>query len=148
IRVPLIVSWPGQVPKGKLCKTPVISMDFYPTFLELAALKPCGKPIDGESLLPLFRQSGKLSRQTIFFHFPNYAWHMGNRLAGAVRKGKWKMIRNYDDGSLELYDLQDDISEKRNLAKKSPEIAKSLNRKLSHWLKETNAPMPALLANP
>jgi hypothetical protein len=73
---------------------------------------------------------------------------MGNRLAGAVRKGKWKMIRNYDDGSLELYDLQDDISEKRNLAKKSPEIAKSLNRKLSHWLKETNAPMPALLANP
>ena len=53
IRVPLIVSWPGQVPKGKLCKTPVISMDFYPTFLELAALKPCGKPIDGESLLPL-----------------------------------------------------------------------------------------------
>ena len=58
------------------------------------------------------------------------------------------MIRNYDDGSLELYDLQDDISEKRNLAKKSPEIAKSLNRKLSNWLKETNAPMPALLANP
>ena len=43
---------------------------------------------------------------------------------------------------------RDDISEKRNLAKKSPEIAKSLNRKLSHWLKETNAPMPALLANP
>ena len=85
IRVPLIVSWPGQVPKGKRCKTPVISMDFYPTFLELAALKPSGKPIDGESLLPLFRQSGKLSRQTIFFHFPNYAWHMGNKLAGAVR---------------------------------------------------------------
>ena len=67
---------------------------------------------------------------------------MGNRLTGAVREGKWKMIRNYDDGSLELYDLQDDISEKRNLAKKNPEIAKSLNRKLSHWLKETNAPMP------
>ena len=142
IRVPLIVSWPGQVPKGKLCKTPVISMDFYPTFLELAALKPSGKPIDGESLLPLFRQSGKLSRQTIFFHFPNYAWHMGNRLAGAVREGKWKMIRNYDDGSLELYDLQDDISEKRNLAEQNPVIAKNLNQKLSRWLVKTNAPMP------
>ena len=73
---------------------------------------------------------------------------MGNRLAGAVREGKWKMIRNYDDGSLELYDLQDDLSEKRNLAKKSPQVAKRLNQKLSRWLKETNAPMPAHVTNP
>ena len=148
IRVPMIVRWPGHVPEGKLCKTPVISMDFYPTFLELADLKPSGKPIDGESLLPLFRQTGKLTRKTIYFHFPNYAWHMGNRLAGAVREGKWKMIRNYDDGSLELYDLQEDLSEKRNLAKKSPQVAKRLNQKLSNWLKETNAPMPTLNSNP
>jgi len=148
IRVPMIVRWPGQVPPGKLCNTPVISMDFYPTFLKLGGLKPSGKPIDGESLLPLFRQTGKLTRKTIYFHFPNYAWHMGNRLAGAVREGKWKMIRNYDDGSLELYDLQDDLSEKRNLTKKSPQVAKRLNQKLSRWLKETNAPMPAHVTNP
>jgi len=148
IRVPLIVRWPGQVPPGKLCNTPVISMDFYPTFLELAGLKPSGKPIDGETLLPLLRQTGKLTRKTIYFHFPNYAWHMGNRLAGAVREGKWKMIRNYDDGSLELYDLQGDLSEKRNLAKKSPQVAKRLNEKLSRWLKETNAPMPAHVTHP
>ena len=73
---------------------------------------------------------------------------MGNRLAGAVREGKWKMIRNYDDGSLELYDLHDDLSEKRNLAKQSPQVAKRLNQKLSRWLKETNAPMPAHVTNP
>ena len=148
IRVPMIVRWPGQVPEGKLCKVPVISMDFYPTFLELAGLKPSGKPIDGENLLPLFRKTGKLTRKTIYFHFPNYAWHMGNRLAGAVREGKWKMIRNYDDGSLELYDLHDDLSEKRNLAKESPQVAERLNQKLSRWLKETNAPMPTLNSNP
>ena len=58
------------------------------------------------------------------------------------------MIRNYDDGSLELYDLQDDLSEKRNLAKQGPQVAKRLNQKLSQWLKETNAPMPALQSNP
>ena len=52
------------------------------------------------------------------------------------------MIRNYDDGSLELYDLQDDASEKRNLAEQNPVIAKNLNQKLSRWLVETNAPMP------
>jgi arylsulfatase A len=148
IRVPMIVRWPGRVPPDTLCKVPVTSMDFYPTFLDIAGLKPSGKPIDGESLLPLFRETGKLTRKTIYFHFPNYAWHMGNRLAGAVREGKWKMIRNYDDGSLELYDLHKDLSEKKNLAKKSPKVAKHLNQKLSSWLKETNAPMPTLQPNP
>ena len=43
---------------------------------------------------------------------------------------------------------RDDLSEKRNLAKKSPEVAKRLNEKLSRWLKETNAPMPAHLTHP
>ena len=58
------------------------------------------------------------------------------------------MIRNYDDGSLELYDLRKDLSEKKNLARESPKVAKRLNQKLSRWLKETNAPMPTLQPNP
>ena len=148
IRVPLIVRWPGNVPSGALCKEPVISMDFYPTFLELAGLKAGEKALDGESLLPLLKQTGKLKRKAIYFHYPNYAWHMGNRLAGAVREGKWKMIRNYDDGSLELYDLGKDLSEKRNLAKESPKVSQRLNRKLSQWLKETNASMPTVQPDP
>jgi len=142
IRVPMIVRMPGNVPAGTLCHDPVISMDFFPTFLELAGLDPSSQPNDGESLLPLFYQTGKLQRQQIFFHFPNYAWHMGNRLAGAVREGDWKLLRNYDDNSLELYNLSKDLSEKKNLAKANPEIAKRLNKKLGEWLKETNAPMP------
>ena len=148
IRVPLIVRWPGNVPSGALCQEPVISMDFYPTFLELAGLKAGEKALDGESLLPLLKQTGKLKRKAIYFHYPNYAWHMGNRLAGAVREGKWKMIRNYDDGSLELYDLGKDLSEKRNLAKESPKVSQRLNRKLSQWLKETNASMPTVQPDP
>jgi arylsulfatase A-like enzyme len=148
IRVPLIVRWPDQIPAGTLCKEPVVSMDFYPTFLEVAGLKAGEKALDGESLLPLLRQTGKLKRKAIYFHYPNYAWHMGNRLAGAVREGKWKMIRNYDDGSLELYDLGKDLSEKINLAEESPKVAHRLNRKLSQWLKETNAPMPTVQPDP
>ncbi|MFP6892979.1 MAG: sulfatase [Opitutales bacterium] len=148
IRVPLIVRWPDQIPAGTLCKEPVVSMDFYPTFLDVAGLKAGEKALDGESLLPLLRQTGKLKRKAIYFHYPNYAWHMGNRLASAVREGKWKMIRNYDDGSLELYDLGKDLSEKRNLAEESPKVAHRLNRKLSQWLKETNAPMPTVQPDP
>ena len=67
---------------------------------------------------------------------------MGNRLAGAVREGRWKLIRNYDDGSLELYDLGKDLGEKKNLTQAHPETAARLDAGLSRWLKETGAPMP------
>ena len=68
---------------------------------------------------------------------------MGNRLGGAVvASNGWKLIRNYDDNSLELYNLQEDLSEKKNMAKEKPQLARLLNSKLSVWLKETNAPMP------
>ena len=67
---------------------------------------------------------------------------MGNRLGGAVRSGDYKLIRNYDDQSLELYDLKSDLGETQNLAKRRPRLAKRLNQKLSVWLTETGAPMP------
>ncbi|MCZ6792786.1 MAG: sulfatase, partial [Planctomycetota bacterium] len=76
IRVPLIVRWPGVVKPGSVCSTPVVGTDFYPTILEAAGLSPeKGAPLDGESLMPLLRQSGPLERQAIYFHYPNYAWH-------------------------------------------------------------------------
>ena len=68
---------------------------------------------------------------------------MGNRLGGAVvANNGWKLIRNYDDNSLELYNLSEDLGEKKNRAKDKPQLAKYLNDKLTTWLKETNAPMP------
>lgn len=143
IRVPLIVRWPGMVKPGTLCQVPVISTDFFPTILDVAGVKPKkSEVLDGESLVPLLRQSGKLKRDAISFHYPNYAWHSSNRLGSAIRSGKYKLIRNYDDGSVELYDLETDISEKRNLAKKEPQVAKKLEQKLANWLKDVKAQMP------
>jgi arylsulfatase A-like enzyme len=143
IRVPMIVRWPGRVKPGALSDEPVVSMDFYPTFLEVAGLESDGKkPIDGESLVSLFQQTGRPKRRELFFHFPNYAWHMDNRLGGAVRAGDHKLIRNYDDGSVELYNLKSDLGETKNLAERHPNLAKRLDRKLGRWLKETDAWMP------
>jgi len=143
IRVPMIVRWPGQVKAGTINHQPVVSMDFYPTFLEMAGLKPSStKPIDGESLVPLFRGEGEPKREELFFHFPNYAWHMDNRLGGAVRSGEFKLIRNYDDESLELYNLKTDLGETQNLARQRPRLVKRLNQKLTAWLSETKALMP------
>ena len=61
IRVPMIVRWPGQVKAGTTCEWPVVSMDFFPTFLEVAGLKPGKAPIDGESILPLLKQKAPYS---------------------------------------------------------------------------------------
>ena len=143
IRVPLIVRWPGVVPEKTTCHTPVISTDFYPTLLEAAGLSPKpNKTLDGESIMPLLAQNGDLKRKSIFFHFPNYAWHRSNRLGAVIRRGDYKLIERYDDGSVELYNLADDLSEKKDLARQLPERAEKMKAQLDAWLKETGALMP------
>ena len=143
IRVPLIVRWPGTVTAATTCSVPVISTDFYPTLLEAAGLEPRpGVTLDGESLVPLLTQTGSLRRKAIFFHYPNYAWHGANRLGGVIREGDFKLIERYDDGSVELYNLAEDLGEKRNLAEELPDRAADLKRSLDAWLAETGAKMP------
>jgi len=143
IRVPLIVRWPGVVPPGTICREPVISTDFYPTLLAAAGVKPDeNAPCDGENLMPLLKQTGGLKRTEIFFHFPNYAWHMDNRLGSAVRQGDFKLIEYFDDGSVELYNLAEDLGEKRDLSKQMPEKAAELKLKLHAWRAESGAWMP------
>ncbi len=143
IRIPLIVRWPGAVPENTTCQTPVIGTDFYPTLLEAAGLSPGpGKTLDGESIMPLLTQNGRMKRKSIFFHYPNYAWHKSNRLGAVVRRGDYKLIERYDDGSVELYNLAEDISEKKDLAGQLPERAAKMKTRLDAWLKETGAQMP------
>lgn len=145
IRIPWIVRWPGVVEAGSTCGTPVISMDCYPTLLEAAGLeRSAGKVLDGESLVPLLRQEADaFGRDTIYFHYPNYAFHKRNRLASAVRSRNYKLIHRYADDSIELYDLDKDIGERRNLAERRPRVASELKGKLDAWLKETGAKFPA-----
>ncbi|MDA0811663.1 MAG: sulfatase [Verrucomicrobia bacterium] len=144
IRVPWLVRWPGVVKPGSTCSVPVISMDTFSTLLEAAGLKPSPDDLlDGESLLPLLRQTGTLQRKALFLHYPNYAFHQRNRLGGAVREGDFKLIRNYDDDSLELYDLAADLGETRNISGTNPETTQRLKAKLESWLKSSGARMPA-----
>ena len=143
IRVPWIIRWPGKVQPGATNSTPVISMDCYPTLLEVAGLPPTpDRPLDGKSLMPLLTQSPGFDRDALYFHYPNYAFHKQNRLGSAIREGDYKLIKNYDDDSLELYDLRSDIGEKNNLAAKSPELTKRLADKLDAWLRASDARLP------
>lgn len=143
IRIPWMVRWPGKVKPGTTCATPVISTDCYPTLLEAAGLPSTpNQPVDGKSLLPLLRQTPGFEREAIHFHYPNYAFHKENRLGSAIREGDYKLIKRYDDGSLELYNLTNDIGETHNLAKKKPELASRLADHLDAWLRETGAKLP------
>lgn len=141
IRVPLFVKWPGHVAAGSVSDENVISMDFMPTLLDAAGIR-YRRSHDGVSLLRHMTRGQPLRRDAIYFHYPNYAWHSGNRLGGAVRSGNYKLIKRYADDSLELYNLKDDLSESNNLAAENPVIAADLSKKLDRWLDATNANMP------
>jgi arylsulfatase A len=139
LRVPWIVAWPDGVRPGTQCDTPVVSVDFYPTLLELAGARPQpGQTLDGVSLVPLLRGRGPIARDAIYWHYPHYA-NQGGMPSGAVRHGDWKLIRFYDDDRNELYNLRDDPSERRDLARREPERAAALRAELDGWLKAVDA---------
>lgn len=146
-RVPMMVCWPEVVEAGSRCSEVVSSVDWYPTMLAMAGVKPrVGKILDGVSLLPLLMQSGKLDRDAIFCHFPH---GFGRRSPPAtyVRQGDWKLIRVYGTSQyfpdeFMLYNLKDDISETINLADRYPAKVKELDALITQHLKDTDAAVP------
>ena len=121
IRVPLVICWPGKIKPGSICNTPVISVDFYPTFLEIAGIaKNKRKILDGESLLPLLTDRGSFSREAIYWHFPCYLEGREGTFrtcpVGVIRSDNFKLMEFFEDNRLELYNLKDDPNEQNNLA--------------------------------
>jgi arylsulfatase A-like enzyme len=144
-RVPLIVYWPGVTRAGSVSDAPVISMDLYPTFLEMAGVKDvANKTVDGVSLVPLLRESGKLQRDAIFWHYPHYQHYQlgGATPYSAIRAGDFKLIEFHDDMRVELYNLREDIGEKHNLVEEMPAKVDELRNRLHAWRKEVGAQMP------
>jgi arylsulfatase A-like enzyme len=142
VREPLIVVAPGVAKPGSVCDSPVISTDFYPTLLQLAGLelKP-QQHLDGVSFLPLLKGQSMQRGKPLFWHYPHYV-KLGGRPYGAIRDGDWKLIEWYEDGTLELYNVREDISEKNNLAAQHPERVKELHGQLIAWRREVGALMP------
>ena len=97
--------------------------------------------VDGESLVPLLRQSGTLGRESIFWHYPHYS-NQGGEPSGAIRRGDYKLIELYRDGKLELYNLRNDIGEENDLAEQLPNRAGQLHRSLKKWRVGVGAAMP------
>lgn len=145
-RVPLIVYWPGVTKAGTTNDTPVISMDLYPTLLEMAGVPDvAGHRPDGVSLVPLLRGTGGLKRDALFWHYPHYQHYQlgGTTPYGAIHEGDFKLIEFFSDMRVELYNLRDDIGEQHDLAGQVPDKVKALRERLHAWRKEVGAQMPS-----
>jgi len=163
IRVPTFINYPGGA-KGS-CDVPVINVDYYPTFVEIAKAKlPKDKILDGESLLPIVLGKSKtLNRESIFWHFPGYLDRtcpgardtiFRQRPSTMIRKGDWKLTLFHEEWVLnggrdnidnnravELYNQKEDISEKNDLSNVNKTKRDELLDNLLQWMKNTDAQM-------
>ena len=134
IREPFIVRWPGLTKPGSVNSTPVMSTDFFPTFVKAAGGKITSK-VDGVDLKPTL-EGKALERDTLYWHYPHYS-NQGGFPSGAIRVGDWKLVERYEDGRVHLYNLKDDIGEKNDVKEQHPKIVKSMRAKL-HALVQGN----------
>ena len=130
IRVPCIVNWPGQGRSGSVVDEPIISTDFYPTILEMAGLpaRP-GQHQDGVSLAPLVAGNETFNREAIYWHFPHYSNHGMQSPGGAIRQGDYKLLEYFENDTVQLFDLKNDIGEQRDLAQTCPAKVAELRAK-------------------
>ena len=146
IREPMIVRAPGTTRAGTVTDFPVISMDFFPTMLELAGLPLQPElHVDGTSLVPLLKGSDSIEHAPLCWHYPHYhgsTWTPG----AAIRDKEWKLIELYEFGLTQLYNLKDDIGESKDLSATNPQKTAELKARLIEWQTSLNAKMP--IANP
>jgi len=142
IRVPLIVKWPGKSLQGVVCDVPVTGPDFLPTILDMLGIPEQSKvKSDGVSFAPLLTGESKINRDAIFWHFPHYSNHGMQSPGGAVRCGDYKLLEYYENNTVQLFNLKNDMGEQYDLASSEPEKVNELREMLHNWRKQVNAKM-------
>jgi arylsulfatase A len=129
-RVPCIVRWPGKIPAGVTNDEVAATVDLLPTFAKLAGGNaPDDRPIDGKDIRSLLFGEANAKSPHEHYLFPH--------LNGALRSGKWKFYP-WPEGAgkkdkvqlkkgMQLYDLSEDIGEKKNLALEQPDVVQRLS---------------------
>lgn len=153
IKVPLIFSWKNKIkPKSKSFER-VINIDFFPTLKSILGYKNDNLELDGVDLNPIFQEE-KIEKRALYFHFPIYleAYNVQKdngydpifrtRPGSVIIKDNWKLHHYFEDNILELYNLEDDVSELKDLSQENKEIALELFNELKKWRERRKAPIP------
>ena len=140
--MPTTVRWPGVTKPGSKSDEVVVAYDYAPTIAEAAGVERGQLPaMDGRSFAVVLRGARKLGREHNYWHYPHYSPQLG-RPSAAIRRGDDKLILFFEDNRVELYNLKDDLGEKKDLAAAQPAKAAELKRRLEKWLAETGAQIP------
>ena len=137
IREPFLIRAPGVTSPGATCDVPVMSIDFYPTILELTGTKHT-HDVDGISLVSLLGGAQSLNREFLYWHYPHYS-NQGGFPASAIRSGKWKLVERLEDGRTHLYDLSNDVGESKDVADSNSEKVTELRDQLHSWYQDVDA---------
>lgn len=142
IRVPLIVHWPGQLEAGTKSHAVVTGTDYYPTILEMLGLPAMpDQHMDGRSFVPALKQKA-YDRGAVYWHFPHYSNHGYQSPGGAIRLGRYKLLEYFENGTVQLFDLENDIGEQHDLSETKPETTRKLLSMLHDWRESVDARMP------
>lgn len=163
-RVPMFIRGPG-VPANSQCSVPAIGYDLLPTIWQWAGGAVTNLPaeVDGGSLVPTITSIAQGSNSPIavarggdfVHHSPHYVgptpwpndWQLNEkdmRPRSTIHDGHYKLVANYEPGTIELYDLNNDISEVTNLSPTQLAVKWQLWVRLRDYLKMVNAQMPTL----
>jgi arylsulfatase A len=152
VRVPYIFSYPPKIRAGSTSDAAVMSIDLFPTLIELCGLtrKPAAQAkhsavntpiVDGISVASVLTEKGPIDRDALYWHYPHY--HPGGATPyGAVRTGDWRLVEFYEDGKTELYNLKDDIGESKDLTISQRSKRDQLLGMLQKWRSQIGAQMP------
>jgi arylsulfatase A-like enzyme len=132
IRVPLIMRWPGEIPRGKVSSQVAVTMDITASILAAAGARaPASYRPDGIDILPILRGKRPELERRLFWRAVR-----PDRQLRAVRSGQWKLLS--DANQLLLFDLSADPGERTDLAASRPDLVASLKRLMADWEAEVD----------
>jgi len=141
IRVPLIIKWPVKGKQGIECSVPVTSVDIFPTIMNMLGLKDeINRDKEGVDISPLVK-GRTMDRGPIYWHFPHYSNHGMQSPGGAIRDGDFKLLEYFENGTVQLFNLKNDIGEQNDLSETEVVRTRELKEKLHNWRKQTGAQM-------
>ena len=157
IRVPFFFYWKDKIKSGINTKTYISHLDIFPTIMDAIGDNSMNEEFDGKSLLQHLTNGVEINKRSLFWHFPIYlqGYNINDnenrdslfrtRPGSVIRKGDWKLHYYFEDKEVELYNLKDDVGEKKDLSKINESKARNLLAELQNWLEITNAPIPTKL---